>query len=97
VNKRLWNLKNYVKQVISEGEKTARSTEYAFSVPKNGSNAGGLKETYYDILGREEETVRRMVETWGPQVCTPITKPDGRRDVSINWKLIGKTEINLFS
>lgn len=89
--------RDFAMQVISEGKKTARSTEYAFSVPKNGSNAGGLKEVFYDIPGREEETVRRMVETWGPQVCTPITKPDGRRDVSINWKLIGKTEINLFS
>lgn len=56
----------------------------------------GMKEIFYDISGREAETVKRMVEMWGPQICVPVVKPDGRNDVSINWKLIGKTETNLF-
>jgi hypothetical protein len=87
--------RDFAMQIIKDGQKTARITLYAFSNPANGSNAGGLKEIFYD-LGKEEQCVNRMVETWGEDICTPIIKENGRKDVKINWNKINNTQISLF-
>ena len=87
--------RDFAMQVIKSGNKTARTTLYAFSAPPNGSNAGGLKEIFYDC-GKEEVCVERMVELWGNKICVPITKDSGRRDVKINWNEINSNQISLF-
>lgn len=87
--------RDFAMQVIKSGEQTARTTLYAFAAPANGSNAGGLKETFYDI-GKELQCVDRMIELWGDKVCQPIVKKNGRRDVKINWKEINSTQNYLF-
>lgn len=80
-------------QVINSGKRTGRTTLFAFSAPKNGSNDGGLREIFYEQAGREAECTRRMIEKW-PGICTAHTKPDGRPDCKINWKAIGKQSVN---
>jgi len=87
--------RDFAMQVIASGEKTARTTLFAFSAPANGSNAGGLKEIFYDI-GKEEVSVSRMVEIWGDNICVPIIKPSGRKDIKIMWKKIGSNQTQLF-
>jgi len=87
--------RDFAMQVIKYGNKTARTTLYAFSAPANGSNAGGLKEIFYDC-GKEELCVERMVELWGDKICVPITKDSGRKDVKINWNEINSNQISLF-
>jgi len=87
--------RDFAMQVIKHGEKTARTTIYAFAAPANGSNAGGLKETFYD-LGKEQTCVGRMVEIWGQNICVPITKDNGRNDVKILWNKINDTQIQMF-
>ena len=87
--------RDFAMQVIKSGNKTARTTLYAFAAPANGSNAGGLKEIFYDC-GKEQDCVERMVELWGNKICVPITKDSGRRDVKINWNEINSNQISLF-
>ncbi|AFM54747.1 hypothetical protein P12024L_27 [Nonlabens phage P12024L] len=87
--------RDFAMQVISLGGKTARTTLYAFSAPANGSNAGGLKEIFYDI-GKEEIAVSRMVEVWGKNICVPIVKPSGRNDIKIMWKKINSNQLEIF-
>ena len=87
--------RDFAMQVIKNGLKTARNTMFAFSAPPNGSNAGGLKEIFYD-LGKEEICVSRMVELWGDDICQPITKENGRKDVKIYWNKINLNQTSLF-
>lgn len=105
-NTKLKNLKynNYVEgkedrdfamQVIKNNFKTGRTTLFAFSSPPNGSNTGGLKEIFYD-LGKEEICVARMIEIWGENICNIVIKPNGRKDVKINWNKINTSQILLF-
>jgi hypothetical protein len=82
--------RDFAIQVINNGNKTGRTTLYAFSVPANGTNAGGLKETFYDIIGKESQCADHMVEVWGEHICQKIVKPTGRIDVKINWSNINK-------
>lgn len=79
--------RDFAMQCIKSGLHTYRTTEYAFSAPPNGSNAGGLKEIFYDA-GREEQCALNMVAKWGEHICTKIIKEDGRHDVKINWSNI---------
>lgn len=87
--------RDFAMQVIKAGQKTARTTLFAFAAPANGSNAGGLKEIFYD-LGKEETCVGRMVELWGNEICVPIVKDSGRKDVKIYWKKINSPQTSLF-
>jgi hypothetical protein len=87
--------RDFAMQVIKIGEKTARTTLFAFSAPANGSNAGGLKEIFYD-LGKEIICVNRMVELWGDNICQHIVKPDGRNDLKIHWNNINTNQTTLF-
>ena len=87
--------RDFAMQVIKLGQKTARSTLYAFNAPTNGSNAGGLKEIFYD-LGKEKICVERMIETWGENICVPIIKKSGRNDIKIMWNNINSNQITLF-
>jgi hypothetical protein len=87
--------RDFAMQVIKFGQTTGRTTLYAFSAPPNGSNAGGLKEIFYD-LGKEKIAVERMVELWGDQICVPIVKESGRNDIKIMWNKINSTQISLF-
>ncbi len=87
--------RDFAMQVIKSGQKTARTTLYAFNAPSNGSNAGGLKEIFYD-LGKEKIAVERMVELWGDQICVPIVKKSGRNDIKIMWNKINSNQTTLF-
>ena len=88
--------RDFAMQLIKKGTNTYRSTEFGFAAPKNGSNAGGLKETFYDLEGRESVCCDRMIELWGENVCYKIVKPDGRIDLKINWKEINSLQSSLF-
>ncbi len=87
--------RDFAMQVIKSGKDTARTTLYAFGAPKNGSNAGGLKEIFYDA-GKEKICQSRMVELWGEQICVAYLKEDGRPDVKIYWKNINSNQVSLF-
>lgn len=76
--------RDFTLQVLAQGCETARLRTVAFACPKNGSNAGGLKELYGQI-GREEAAVDRMVKAW-PRVVSKQLKTDGRIDCKIDWK-----------
>ena len=88
--------RDFTMQIIKSGADTLRCTTFGFAAPKNGSNAGGLKEIAYDVAGRERVAVDRMVELWGEDVCVPFVKPDGRQDVKIRWKNIRSAQTSLF-
>jgi hypothetical protein len=83
-------------KVIKSGNKTGRDTFYAFSVPPNGSNKGGLKEIAYDVEDLEKKMCLKMVEIWGSDICQYIVKEDGRNDLKIHWNNINSTQISLF-
>lgn len=84
-------------QYIYHGYKIARSTLYAFSCPKNGSNKGGLFDEYnYKDGIKEKEAVYQLLEYWGSNVVKPIVKPDGRNDAKIYWKKIASKQEELF-
>jgi hypothetical protein len=87
--------RDFAMQVIQRGLKTARLTDYAFSAPPNGSNAGGLKDIFYDA-GREQQCAEAMVKKWGANICNLHTKLNGRVDVKINWANISSKQIFLF-
>ena len=76
--------RDFTLQVLSLGYDTLRTFKYAFSCPKNGSNAGGLQGVY-QTDGEELRNSQRMCELWGAQVCKLNIKSDGRPDVKINW------------
>ena len=88
--------RDFAMQVVAAGLKTMRTTLQAFAAPKNGSNAGGLKELFYDQSGREEACVDAMLKKWGGGVITKIVKPDGRIDAKINWKAIKSGQKSVF-
>lgn len=88
--------RDFTMQIIAAEMDVCRVTKFGFAAPKNGSNKGGLKEIAYDIAGREELAVARMVETWGDRICVPITKDNGRNDVKIIWKEIRSKQTSLF-
>lgn len=77
--------RDFTLQIITSGQTTFRYQGWAFAAPKNGSNDGGLHDLYAK-QGREEQAVDRMVKAW-PGVVSKQTKPDGRIDCKINWKL----------
>lgn len=76
--------RDFTLQVLASGCETARLCRIAFAAPKNGSNAGGLKDLYAS-QGREETAVNRMVAAW-QGVVTKQLKTDGRIDCKIDWK-----------
>lgn len=82
--------RDLVLQTLSLGYDSARATRYAFSVPKNGSNKGGLHDAYAN--GLETEWSKNMVKMW-PGVCEHVTKKDGRRDVKIHWKKLKGSKV----
>jgi hypothetical protein len=77
--------RDFTLQVLASGWQTIRLTRWAFAAPENGSNAGGLCEEY-QTDGREAAASQKMAEFWGPQICRPRTKRNGRPDVEINWR-----------
>ena len=81
--------RDFTLQVLASGYKTARVCAFSFAAPKNGSNQGGL-QAEYATNGREAAASVRMCQLW-PGICSPFTKPDGRRDVKINWRAMSKT------
>lgn len=79
--------RDFILQCLTKGFLSVRTTLFAFSAPKNGSNKGGLKEIAYDVGGKEESASKLMVAKWGTQICSMNYKNDGRPDVKIEWKL----------
>lgn len=79
--------RDFTLQALATGFRTLRVCTYAFAAPKNGSNTGGLYDVYATD-GREAQASQKMAEFW-PGVCCPVTKPDGRHDIAINWKALG--------
>ena len=70
-------------QVIANGYKTLRACKFSFKAPKNGSNKGGLSETYAKKTV-EADACLNMVKKW--DCCEIIYKNDNRCDLKINWK-----------
>jgi len=81
--------RDFTLQVLSCGYRTARVCAFSFAAPKNGSNAGGLQDEYAKV-GNEASASLRMCQLW-PGICSPLTKPDGRKDVKINWRAITRS------
>tara|TARA_R110000787_G_scaffold54657_1_gene126942 strand:- start:1016 stop:1789 length:774 start_codon:yes stop_codon:yes gene_type:complete len=89
--------RDFAMQFIKNGYETARSTLYAFSCPKNGSNKGGLYEVYsYNDREKETAAVKRLIEEWGDHCVKLIEKKDGRIDAKIFWKKINDKQERLF-
>lgn len=76
--------RDFTLQVLAAGWQTARAARLGFNAPKNGSNAGGLKDLYQEG-GRERLATDRMIEAW-PGICSLNIKEDGRPDTKIDWK-----------
>jgi glycosyltransferase involved in cell wall biosynthesis len=81
--------RDFSMQLLSQGYETFRTARFAFSAPKNGTNEGGLKSVYAS-LNAEANAVAAMVSKWGVGLCNDHTKPDGRRDVKINWRAFNR-------
>lgn len=77
--------RDIVLQALHKGLMSVRVQKYAFSAPKNGSNAGGCQDDYKS--GIEAVESEKMVKKWGPGIASLRVKPDGRPDVSINWRM----------
>lgn len=77
--------RDFVLQCLSQGIRSARVTMFAFTVPKNASNKGGLQKVYQEE-GREARASKAMCELW-KGICEPQLKADGRPDVKIHWEL----------
>ncbi len=89
--------RDIVMQFIQKGVDTARTSLYAFSCPKNGSNKGGLYNTYnYNEGEKEKDAVFKLIEYWGNDIVRHIVKPDGRNDEKIYWKKIRDKQETLF-
>lgn len=74
--------RDFVLQNLVNGFVSARTSWWAFSAPKNGSNKGGLYDEYR--AGKEAEAVENFCKVW-PGIVRPITKKDGRCDAKIDW------------
>jgi hypothetical protein len=81
--------RDFTMQLLSQGYETFRTARFAFSAPKNGSNEGGLKPVYANP-NAEANAVAGMIAKWGGLLCSKNTKPDGRRDVKINWRAFNR-------
>lgn len=79
--------RDFTLSVLSGGRGTARLRDLSFSVPKNGSNKGGLCDTYGG--GIEEEMSRLLEKAW-PGIATFREKPNGRPDAKIDWRFFSK-------
>lgn len=87
--------RDFTMQVINSGYTAMKINSFCFSSPKNGSNKGGLFDVYQSNV--EKTNSDAMEAKWGEYVCKSFTKPDGRNDVKIYWKNIGKqTPLTLF-
>jgi hypothetical protein len=75
--------REFTLQLLNAGHFTVRVQKYAFSCPKNGSNAGGLKPLY-DTVQAERAAVDWMVSHY-PGLVQAVVKSDGRYDAKINW------------
>jgi hypothetical protein len=80
--------RDFTLQVLASGYRTARVCAFSFAAPKNGSNGGGLQAEYAKA-GREAAASLKMCQLW-PGVCSLFTKPDGRKDVKISWRMMSK-------
>lgn len=76
--------RDFTLQVLASNLKTVRVQAYGFAAPKNGSNAGGLKELYQEAE-RERLAVDRLCAAW-PEIVSAQVKNDGRYDAKINWR-----------
>jgi len=79
--------RDFTLQVLSEGYHVMKICRYGFDAAANGSNAGGLQDTYR--AGVEKSMSERLVKKW-PRQAKPFTKKDGRPDVRVDWKWFEK-------
>lgn len=84
--------RDFTLQVLATGYDTARLRWLSFSVPTNGTNEGGLHDTYDSLIEhdgeqirREEYASRRLAELW-PGIVEFKRKPNGRPDAKIHWR-----------
>jgi hypothetical protein len=74
--------RDFTLQVLSSGRSTIRLRDLSFSVPKNGSNKGGLHDEYGQGI---EESMSRLLEKLWPSIVRYHKKPNGRPDAKIDW------------
>lgn len=80
--------REYTLRLILAGRVVLRMHRLAFSSPRNGTNVGGLADTYA-IDGAEREAAEAVVRSH-PGLCKLNIKADGRPDVKFNWKAARK-------
>lgn len=76
--------RDFVLQCLRSGKISVRSTWTSFSCPKNGTNKGGLSETFYKA-GKEVFASKALANKW-PGVVEFKMKNDGRPDAKVHWR-----------
>ena len=76
-------------QVITNGGHVFRYRCVGFAAPSMGQKPGGMTEFYKTKKNLIRECNKKMIETWGDDVCTEVVKGSGptlRNDLSIKWR-----------
>lgn len=81
--------RDFALQVMSKGFNCVRFTKFSFGCPENGSNKGGLHETY-SKKSPERISCIMLEEKWGTDLVNVTVKKSGRVDAKINWKAFKK-------
>lgn len=82
--------RDFTIKILTAGWHTLRLGDVAFSVPKNGSNKGGLQSVY---ASGEETRYSKMLAELYPGFVTVKIKKNGRVDAKIDWKRIHELAI----
>ena len=83
--------KDFAIQIIKNGQKTMKMNNISISVPKIGTNKGGLNDWYKnqgDKLASEY-----MLKKWGENIIT-LKDKGGQIDAMVNWKNVKSNEFD---
>lgn len=74
--------RDFTLQVKKAGYRVIKQRNKGYDCPDNGSNKGGLYDTYKSNI--EEAMSKQLCEKW-PNIVEMNYKKDGRPDAKINW------------
>lgn len=77
--------KDFAIQLIFLGKKTMKMNDICFSVPKIGTNEGGLHNWYMNDGDRDASLY--MLNKWGSNIIK-LKNKNGRIDAMVNWRNI---------
>lgn len=83
--------KDFAIQIIKSGRRTMKMNNISFSVPKIGTNTGGLND-WYKSQG-DKKASEYMLRKWGENIIT-LKDKGGRIDAMVNWKNIKSNEFD---